>query len=1180
MASKRAERNRLLANCRERMHRYIGQRDPVIVLDSAALADVRALVEAAPDIERDPEVAFVAGWLYITRYFVPESGGDPDDLTAAIRLFEVVYRERPDAVPDQVRRFLDGGGHAGSPGSLEATDQATALLEEALATGDAAGLYAAIAALRQAFATCPDGSVERGVCLSHLSVALRTRAEWTGEPDDVDEAVDAGLAAVRATPPGRPERPSWLSNLSSALRTKFEQTGDAASLDLAVAASQEAVDALAAIDQDNADVLASLGTALYARYTSTGQLPDLNQAVSIAERVLQAESSGADGERGESGINRAAGFNNLSNALQARFERTGNLLDLDAAIAAAREAKDAIPAGHPLRGGALSMLSVTLRSRYERTGDLADLTAAADAAQEGADSTSLGSLDRGKWLANLATAKLALHERTGDLTDLAAAVTAAETAVGLTPAGAPDQPRRLVTLGNALHARYRQTGALTDLDAAIAAARETAMAVSAGHPDWAKRQSNLASVLHERFKQTEDLDSLNEALTAAKGALSVTPAQDARRARMLSNAADYYLSHFEQTKEPASLNDAISAARDAVRAMARDDPDRAAAVSNHGIALRARFMLTGDRPDIDDAVTALRESLTATPADQPHRATALNNLGIALITRFDRAGDAADREAAIGAWRAAVAITTAPARIRAYAARAWAMTAADAEQWQDAVAGFEAAAQQLSLVAPRSLTRRDQEHLLAEFSGLAVNAAACCIYAGRPERAVELYEQSRAILLGQALDARTDLTDLTADYPGLAEEFTMLRDRLDRLGDDADADQRRASAEAFERLVVGVRTRPGYENFLRPLPFRQLAAAAVNGPIVIVNVSRYGAHALILTSSGLLDPLPLTRLTYNEMREVATRFLLALFDLPAADAQDQITQMLRWLWDTAAGPVLSHLGRQAPPADGEPWPRLWWCLPGLLSFLPIHAAGYHDTKSDPSPRTVPDLVISSYTPTIRALLHARRPSADNQSDGAAARPGRMLVVAADTRDLPFSARETATIQALFGAEGVRVLADEQATRDTVLRALRAATRLHFAGHAISDTDDPSASCLVVSDHDRRPLTVTDIIVLRQNNADLAFLSACSTAQPGLRLIDEAIHLVSAFQIAGYRHVIGTLWPILDPTAERLASHIYKALQKAGTSDGAAVILHEATRRLRDTRLTTPSEWASHIHSGA
>jgi CHAT domain-containing protein len=53
----------------------------------------------------------------------------------------------------------------------------------------------------------------------------------------------------------------------------------------------------------------------------------------------------------------------------------------------------------------------------------------------------------------------------------------------------------------------------------------------------------------------------------------------------------------------------------------------------------------------------------------------------------------------------------------------------------------------------------------------------------------------------------------------------------------------------------------------------------------------------------------------------------------------------------------------------------------------------------------------------------------------------------------------------------------------------------------------------------------------------AFLSACHTFTGVLSLADEAIRLASAFQVAGYRHVIATLWWISDPRAPEVADSV-------------------------------------------
>ena len=365
-------------------------------------------------------------------------------------------------------------------------------------------------------------------------------------------------------------------------------------------------------------------------------------------------------------------------------------------------------------------------------------------------------------------------------------------------------------------------------------------------------------------------------------------------------------------------------------------------------------------------------------------------------------------------------------RVRAVAARGWGRAAAGGRRWQEAVAGFAAAAELLGLVAPRSLTRGDQEHLLEELGGLGADAAACCVHAGLADRAVELFEQGRGVLLGQALDTRTDLTALAEQHPDLAARFTALRDDLDRAetlpglrgaagGTDGaatdgraeaarrDMERRRAAAAAFDQVIAEIRQLPDFRGFLRPPPVAELLAAAAEGPVVVVTVSRFGSHALILTGGGVLDPVPLPGLTPETVYDRVVAFLGALEDAwsPAAGAggraaaEQQLGDTLGWLWDALAGPVLDRLGITGPPRDGQPWPRLWWCVSGLLSFLPVHAAGHHRTRADAAPATVIDRVISSYTPTIRALTHARRPGPAT-AGGGGDRPGagdRVVAVA-------------------------------------------------------------------------------------------------------------------------------------------------------------------------------------------
>ena len=142
--------------------------------------------------------------------------------------------------------------------------------------------------------------------------------------------------------------------------------------------------------------------------------------------------------------------------------------------------------------------------------------------------------------------------------------------------------------------------------------------------------------------------------------------------------------------------------------------------------------------------------------------------------------------------------------------------------------------------------------------------------------------------------------------------------------------------------------------------------------------------------------------------------------------------------------------------------------------------------------------------------------------------------------------------------------------------------MHFACHGYANWADPGASILILPGDRAPPLTVADISAVNLTGS-LAYLSACDTSVTSPNLADEAIHITGAFHLAGYAHVIGTLWPVDDTTARDLASDIYRQLTRDGSTPPdaghAAHALHHATRRLRDQHPDKPALWAAHTHTG-
>ncbi len=158
------------------------------------------------------------------------------------------------------------------------------------------------------------------------------------------------------------------------------------------------------------------------------------------------------------------------------------------------------------------------------------------------------------------------------------------------------------------------------------------------------------------------------------------------------------------------------------------------------------------------------------------------------------------------------------------------------------------------------------------------------------------------------------------------------------------------------------------------------------------------------------------------------------------------------------------------------------------------------------------------------------------------------------------------------------------TKETVLEHLPSCRLVHFACHGVSDPSDPSRSRLLLHDHTKDPLTVASLSPVNLRHAQLAYLSACRTASiDQAELIDEAIHLTSAFQLAGFPHVIGTLWEIDDEIAVRVTREFYSGLrtdQNVLDTRRTAQSLHSAVRTIRDRLPRTPYLWAGYLHVGA
>ncbi|KAH6872073.1 CHAT domain-containing protein [Thelonectria olida] len=270
---------------------------------------------------------------------------------------------------------------------------------------------------------------------------------------------------------------------------------------------------------------------------------------------------------------------------------------------------------------------------------------------------------------------------------------------------------------------------------------------------------------------------------------------------------------------------------------------------------------------------------------------------------------------------------------------------------------------------------------------------------------------------------------------------------------------------------------------------------------------------------------------------------------------------LGWLWDAIACPVLNALG-----------------LLGLLRT----AHG----------ETALDRVVSSYASSVKAIIHSRRrqhlPPADGESRNA------VVVAMQDTpkqKPLEYANSEVDAVVAVLNSMGLPHDRPQPCKTD-VSSALETCRIFHFAGHGSTHPTEPLKRQLLLDDWDREPFTVASLLEtnLTLQPPFLAYLSACGTGQIlDKGSIDESIHLANACQLAGFRHVVGTLSSgendIKDECVSRGLHRAMRAVRDRWVDgEDAAPGKSGLSKAERDAQLKHGSEarrplWVPYVHFG-
>ncbi|KAF5653964.1 tetratricopeptide-like helical [Fusarium sp. NRRL 25303] len=1085
-------------------------------------------------------------------YYNYEWSGHKDDLDEAIEVsWQVVNSTRPQD-RDWVDRMRDFTTFAKAEndagGTLDNLNNAIDLLEQAMNND-----------------SLPDETRHNSAVLVLDLVAEKY------ESSRADLDFDLALHAYNMSldpPPGEYSAPETLwerwsraaATISTLYRNRFEVSKDPQDIDTSIDLARTFVPLLPDEDsEDNNGCSSALALALWTDFRARGGIQKLDEAVDLAAKIPPCRSP-----RDENYVN---SLTNLNGICQTRYHATGNEADLLMCLDSALKALGTITTNRNMT------LKISL-------------------------------------LLSTSSAYINMARRYGDMEDVQLAVRHASEAkqlAGDRRLGVEISTSLDLTLSQALILRYHHFQALADLTGAVGSLQHARVTAS-GYFLLPIVLNNLGEALRLLYSRIGNSECLIDAIGVLEEALATASPDDPAKAMYQSNLSLSLFYLFKVAKEPEkaeTLNRSIEASERAIQETVPGDTQLANRLSLSGVCYGARFELTQVCADLDKAISQTQAAIDATPPDNPQCGTYYNNLGWQSMERsFQRdvedgetsQGSGEDRQTALQAYKRLLYMAGANPLDRVvggYSASSIAFNNGDLEVALEMV---EKAVKMLPKISPLALDRSDQEYALSGISGLSAYATSIVLEAtSDASRALRLQEASRGVIAGLTIAARNDIGDLEAQAPDIAAEYRRCRDLLSKsppaphlisdctsptASHGLDKRELNKKLDALEEKIR--REVPGFANFQLPLSINELKALANKGPVVSFNVSHIRSDAFIITQTDITS-IPLPDLKEEDLNNNAKLFLekpiITHGSLNTKNARNRsMLRILKWLWDVAVRPVVEALDIHQSPKDKK-LPRIWWTSSGLMALMPIHAAGDHTSDGTPN---MFNFAIPSYTTTLRALAYARETEwkplrgTDCQFAFVAspnkAREDTELKVEESARELNDLVQQHCKARVLKGP-----------TKTETLAVLEACNAVFFGCHGQSISTQPCESYLKLGTDADSHLTIKEIQGSRHQDAQLAYLSACSTANLSARhLVDEVVHIAGAFSLLGFRQVVGTFWEAKDIKARVVAKRFYEELmlQDCEDEDCVARAYHTAVMEMRGSKIQDPLVWATFAHFGA
>lgn len=957
---------------------------------------------------------------------------------------------------------------------------------------------------------------------------------------------------------GTEDRVLYLSHAADIFARRFGCLEHIEDLKKAINIKEEALATFStnAVSMRRTDIQMDLGGYLHNMYVKTGSSDCLKRAVELTAPIIEQGFT-----EGRVKPSRMAA---LAQRAQDRYRITGSLDDLLASISIAEKSVELIPRDHPFYPNCVLELSHSLEESFDANGSLADLDRSISISMDG-----LNTLPEMDW----------------------------------------KREEFLYALSHLFLKRYNTIGLSTDLEESIRSLEECKNTTSDDGPmklACLHELSKRYSVLHDRSR---NIQQLKQAIRYAEKANDLCPNHPMTKANILNGLGFHHLSSFAITDEESDLQQAIFYHRAALQTIPEDYPERNFFLSCLGSALTKLFHCSDDLLHLSEAYQLCTQALNETRKGHALRAELLNDKG-EIIEFFHQRNMGSEIISNAGGtplslFTEALNQQNAPILDRIKSGQKAFDCYIARSEWTKAARVAEETMRLFRILVPRWLSRDDQQHLLKNIARFASRAASALIQSGgSADNTLQLLERGRGFIIDLSVDLKTDISKLHNSHSALHAEYIQLRRQvlfhfaspvaplnLDiQRGDrpfpkllNTGSDRGR-NLQKLEALEAKIRSVDGFEQFLCPLsPCESMELAGADA-IVAFNVTELRSDAILINKDQIqtihLDGLDFHTMKRNVSMLVGPERLSAGKPSTRARRNRDLSRILSWLWEVAVKPVIENLGLDRKQRLPGPLGRVCWITNGEMGLLPLHAAG-NDTQN------TLDYVVSSYTTTLQVLKFSK----ERHESMPVHNKLKMLIVPAPkkagSKNLE-TAKEIGSIeQALLNNISPSIL--EEPILERVLEELPKHDIIHFSCHGDFDLVDPSSNALRLSSRDDLNgasfLTVRDLAALDLENSQVVYLSACSTAKSSVpELIDEMIHIASAFQITGFPHVIGTFWEVSDNAACQISPEFYKILSQQSTRQNSrrdvAYALHVALKDYRGRNPQDALSWSAFIHMGA